>query len=276
MALTKIAEYNPNYKQEVFAGRDIKGYDVYAGTTNDKVGHVEDALVDETGRFRYMVIDTGFWIFGKKVLLPVGRVRIDYDNQNLYALGLTKKQVEALPEYKEDTVVDHDYEERVRKSYRSPEAVTREYRREDYAYEHEPELYETRHEDHGVIRLYEERLVTSKERHKTGDVVVGKRVETETARTSVPVDKEHVVIERRDLHRTEQPASSGEANFQEGEVARMEIYEEKANVHKEAFVTEEVSIRKEIEHETVTAEETLRREELDVDAGNQQVEYRQE
>lgn len=56
----------------------------------------------------------------------------------------------------------------------------------------------------------------------------------------------------------------------------MEIYEEKANVHKEAFVTEEVSIRKEIEHETVTAEETLRREELDVDAGNQQVEYRQE
>ena len=50
-----------------------------------------------------------------------------------------------------------------------------------------------------------------------------------------------------------------------GEVARMEVYEETADIQKKAFVREEVNIRKEVIHETVDATETLRREELDVD-----------
>jgi len=54
--------------------------------------------------------------------------------------------------------------------------------------------------------------------------------------------------------------------FQEGEVARVELYEETANIGKEIFVREEVSVRKEVERETVEAKETLRREELEVDA----------
>lgn len=46
----------------------------------------------------------------------------------------------------------------------------------------------------------------------------------------------------------------------------MEIYEETADVRKEAVVREEVNIRKEVDRETVQAEETIRREELDIDA----------
>ena len=45
---------------------------------------------------------------------------------------------------------------------------------------------------------------------------------------------------------------------------RMEVYEETADLKKQAFVREEVNIRKEVERETVEATETLRREELDV------------
>jgi stress response protein YsnF len=48
-------------------------------------------------------------------------------------------------------------------------------------------------------------------------------------------------------------------------VARVEVYEETADIQKQAFVREEVNIRKEVEHETVTSQETIRREELDVD-----------
>jgi len=55
----------------------------------------------------------------------------------------------------------------------------------------------------------------------------------------------------------------GEIDFQEGEVARIEVYEE-TEIHKEAFVREEVRVRKVVEHETVEAQETIRREELDV------------
>ncbi|MFS8117699.1 MAG: PRC-barrel domain-containing protein, partial [Microcoleus sp.] len=69
MALQRIEEFYPNYQEEIFAGDDIKGFDVFAGDSDEKVGTVYDALVDETGRFRYLVIDTGIWIFGKKVLL---------------------------------------------------------------------------------------------------------------------------------------------------------------------------------------------------------------
>ena len=48
-------------------------------------------------------------------------------------------------------------------------------------------------------------------------------------------------------------------------MAHVDIYEERADVHKEAFVREQVNIRKEVEQDTVTAEEQIRREELDID-----------
>jgi uncharacterized protein (TIGR02271 family) len=51
-------------------------------------------------------------------------------------------------------------------------------------------------QDHQNLKLYEERLVANKSRVKTGEVSVGKHVETETARVAVPVEKERVIIER--------------------------------------------------------------------------------
>ena len=45
----------------------------------------------------------------------------------------------------------------------------------------------------------------------------------------------------------------------------MEVYEETPDIHKEAFVREEVRVTKVVDQDTVTAEEQLRREELDVD-----------
>jgi uncharacterized protein (TIGR02271 family) len=61
------------------------------------------------------------------------------------------------------------------------------------------------------------------------------------------------------------PVAPGEANFQEGEVARMEVFEETADVHKEAFVREEVRVKKVVDQDTVVADEQVRREELDID-----------
>lgn len=265
MVLAKIADVYPNYKQDIFGGTDIKHFDVYAGETADKIGKVEDILIDESGRFRYLVIDTGFWVFGKKVLLPIGRCRTDYDNHRVYALGLTsKEQAERLPEYHESMAVDYDYEEKVRSGYRSTPATTG-YTRDSYNYEHEPELYQTREKDHGPLRLYEERLIAEKNRHKAGEVAIGKHVETETARASVPVEKERIIVERTTPSDAGRAVTPGEATFDNREVARMDVYEEDANFRKEAVVREEVNVRKEVDHDTVNANETLRREELDVD-----------
>ncbi|HEY9847481.1 MAG TPA: YsnF/AvaK domain-containing protein, partial [Candidatus Caenarcaniphilales bacterium] len=148
------------------------------------------------------------------------------------------------------------------------------YDRNTYSYHNEPALYGMTDTDHRTLRLYEERLIANKRRVKTGEVSIGKRVETEVARASVPVEKERVVIERTTPVDAGTAVPPGEVTFQEGEVARVEIYEETADIHKEAFVREEVNVSKEVDRDTVNAEETLRREELDVDAEGRTVEDR--
>lgn len=118
--------------------------------------------------------------------------------------------------------------------------------------------------DDQSLKLYEERLVADKKQVKTGEVVIGKYVETQTAHISVPVEKQRVFVERMPVD-TVTPVDKSEANFHEGEAVRMEVYEETADIQKLAFVREQVSVRKEVEHYTVEAEDTIRREELDLD-----------
>jgi uncharacterized protein (TIGR02271 family) len=294
MALIKLKDFDPNYTDTV-GGEDIHGFEVYSDTSNDKIGSIADILVDNDGHFRYLVVDLGFWIFGKKVLLPVGRSRIDYNSHRVYALGMTREQAENLPEFHENMQPDYDYEERVRGVYRPqtmgslgatatpnliPDVTTGigaatpapvdmtpavgMYDRNTYNYQQEPYLYNMNEQDHQVLRLYEERLIANKNRVKTGEVTVGKHVETETARVAVPIERERVVIERNTTVDTGTVVNPGEADFQSGEVARIEVYEETPNIQKEAFVREEVRVRKEVDHDTVEAQDTIRREELDI------------
>ncbi len=277
MALLKLEDFDPKYR-ESFDNNDIKGMGVYIDG-DQKIGTVSDVLVDEQGNFRYFVIELGFWVSGKKVLLPVGRSRIDHNSDRVYAVGMSEEQAEKLPEFSDRLGVDQDYEEQVRGVYRpqapletsasldseAPVIAVQPDNRDTYNYNQEPSLYDLNDRDHQTFKLYQERLIGNKTRTKTGSVGIGKHVETETARVSVGIDKERVVIERVT------PADGGKAvafdaaNFREGEVARMEIYEETANVRKEAFVREEVRVTKVVEHEIVEAQETIRREELDVD-----------
>lgn len=320
MALLRIKDFDPDYANS-FGDDDINGYDVYTQNTEEKIGTVDDILVDEdSGQFRYLLVALGVGTIGKKVLVPVGRCRMNpSSNRRIYA-SLTKEQANHLPELEPETTVDYDYEERVRGVYR-PNATTMSavgsvapldasmsslgsvapvpvdasmpleasapldaaysssvtgatpapvtpptYDRDTYNYQHEPSLYEMNDTDHQSLRLYQERLVANKKRVKTGEVAIGKHVETETAHVSVPIEKERVVIERVTPTDAGMAVSPGTANFSEGEVAHVEIYEETPDIRKEAFVREEVKVTKVVEQDTVEAQETLRREELDVDA----------
>jgi PRC-barrel domain len=96
MALHKIKDFYPDYRDQL-DDQDIIGYSLYSG--EEKVGSVDDLLVDDEGKFRYLVINTGAWIFGKKVLLPIGRSQIDYSQHRVNVTGLSRSQVENLPEY---------------------------------------------------------------------------------------------------------------------------------------------------------------------------------
>lgn len=302
MTLHKIKDFDPDYKMH-FDDYDFKGLDLYTG--NDKIGSVDDVLVDDEGQLRYLVINTGVWLLGKKVLFPIGRARIDYERDRVYADNLTKAQVEALPEFTNDMTVDYHHEEQVRGVYRAstqsanqPVSVENSvpvdqsvavgysatggtlpmsdsdsksnlnvgnegYDRDSYKYEKEPDLYALTEQNHPNLKLYEERLVGGKTRQKSGEAVISKRVETETARASVGIEKERIVVERV-LVDAGTAVAPGESNFQAGEVSRLDVYEEVPEFHKEAFVREEVRVSKVVDQETATTEEQLRREELDV------------
>lgn len=285
MPLHKIKDFDPDYRSH-FEEQDVIDFDLYAGA--DKVGSVDDLLVDDAGKIRYLIINTGLWILGKKVLLPIGRAQIDFAGRRVSVNGLTRAQVEALPQYDGTMPIDYEHEEQVRGVYRPMATNTAaagtmatgtmaantasvessaplDYDRDTYSYDRDPGLYDLDDRNHQNLRLYEERLIANKTRAKTGEVAVGKHVETETAKVSVPIEKERIVIERTTPTGAGTAVAPDGTAFQEGEVARVEVYEETPDIRKEAFVREEVNVRKEIDRETVDAEETLRREELDVD-----------
>ncbi|EHC16016.1 DUF2382 domain-containing protein [Fischerella thermalis] len=260
MPLYKLEDFDPTYR-DTFGGDDIKGLPLYTQGGN-KIGTVADALVDPEGHFRYLVIETESDFDNKRILLPIGLSRIDYNQQRVYVDGLSREQVQNLPVYKDDMTVDYDYEEQVRRNYRPQQNLS--YDRNSYTYENDAPLYNLNEQNHQNFKLYEERLIANKNRIKTGEVTVGKHIETETATVSVPIEKERVVIERVPSTTEGVAVSPDEAQFQSGEVARIEIYEETPEIRKEAFVREEVRVKKIIDKDVVEAQETIRREELDI------------
>lgn len=274
MTLHKIKDFDPDYRNH-FDNIDLIGFDLYV--REEKIGSVADMLVEDTGNLRYLVVNTGGWVLGKKVLLPIGKAKFTYNAKRAQVEGLTKAQVENLPTYSETDTVDRDYEERVRSVYRNPQTnstpsplptanPTRGNLDHDSTYTHAQDaaLYELNDKDHQNLKLYEERLIANKTRLKTGEVSVGKHIETEKATVAVPLDKERVVVERTTPQGAGVAVTPTAGAFQEGEVARIEVYEESADIRKEAFVREEVNVKKIVEKETATGEEQIRRERLEV------------
>jgi hypothetical protein len=74
------------------------------------IGKVDEATPD-TGR-AHIVVDTGPWIFGRKVVIPAGTIeRIDVDDKKIF-VALTKDQIKDSPEY-DPSQFDEDYRMRL-------------------------------------------------------------------------------------------------------------------------------------------------------------------
>lgn len=88
---------------------DLTGYQVEA--TDGRIGSVDRAS-EEAGA-GYLVVDTGPWIFGKKVLLPVGTVaRVDHLDRTVH-VDRTREQVKGSPAFDPDDFAQPDYRERI-------------------------------------------------------------------------------------------------------------------------------------------------------------------
>jgi hypothetical protein len=99
-----------SYRNESMLGADMTNTDI-AGfgveAIDGSIGKVDEATY-EVGS-SYIVVDTGPWIFGKKVMLPAGVVqRIDTDDEKVH-VNRTKDQIKDSPEYDDSLVGDPGY-----------------------------------------------------------------------------------------------------------------------------------------------------------------------
>ena len=90
---------NPTY------GADLTGYSVEA--TDGGIGKIDEAT-NEVGS-SYIVVDTGPWIFGKKVMLPAGVIdRVDREDEKVY-VNRSKDEIKDSPPFDESGYRDDEY-----------------------------------------------------------------------------------------------------------------------------------------------------------------------
>ena len=92
---------------------DLTGFTVEA--IDGDIGKVDEATYDVGGS--YVVVDTGPWIFGKKVMLPAGVIRdIDLDADTVFVTR-TKDEIKNAPEFDDTLTRDEGYRTRLGSYY---------------------------------------------------------------------------------------------------------------------------------------------------------------
>jgi hypothetical protein len=102
------------YERDIHGGDvDVVGYDVEA--LDGGIGKVDEATYEAGGSF--IVVDTGPWILGKKVMLPAGVIQdVDLDTETVF-VSRTKDQIKKAPELDEKRYLDQDYRNEVGRYY---------------------------------------------------------------------------------------------------------------------------------------------------------------
>jgi uncharacterized protein YrrD len=91
------------------------------GATDGEIGKVKDFYFDdETWNVRYLVVETGNWLFGRKVLLsPVALQTPDW-NEKIFPVNLTKDQIKHSPDIDTERPVSHQQEADLHNYYSWP------------------------------------------------------------------------------------------------------------------------------------------------------------
>jgi len=93
------------YRETSWTQRELAGFSVEA--IDGSIGKVDEASNDVSAS--YIVVDTGPWIFGKKVMLPAGVIRdVDLDAETVF-VNRTKDQIKNAPEFDEKRYRDDKY-----------------------------------------------------------------------------------------------------------------------------------------------------------------------
>ena len=94
-----------SFRESAMSTGDLVGFKVEA--IDGGIGKVDEASTDVGAS--YIVVDTGPWIFGKKVMIPAGVInRVDPDEELVY-VNRTKEQIKNAPELEPTSYTDDSY-----------------------------------------------------------------------------------------------------------------------------------------------------------------------
>lgn len=106
---------------DLTSGVDLVGYRVEA--VDGGIGKIDEATYE--ARSSYVVVDTGPWIFGKKVMLPASVVnRVDVDDETVF-VSRTKDEIKGAPEFDEDRYREQSYRDELGGYYESQSGTRR-------------------------------------------------------------------------------------------------------------------------------------------------------
>jgi hypothetical protein len=108
-----IWTYRDTTLQSGLSRGDVVGYEVEA--LDGSIGKVDEATFDAS--HGHIVVDTGPWIFGKKVLLPAGVIRSADDTDEKVFVNRTKEQIKDAPEFDDSLARDEAYHGRLGSYY---------------------------------------------------------------------------------------------------------------------------------------------------------------
>jgi hypothetical protein len=88
--------------------REVSGYSIKA--RDGEAGRVADLLVDETWTIRYLIVDTGSWLPGRKVLFAPAWITLIRGDRSQFEVDLSQETIRNSPEYDSGVFLDREYE----------------------------------------------------------------------------------------------------------------------------------------------------------------------
>ncbi|MHB8647399.1 MAG: DUF2382 domain-containing protein [Thermomicrobiales bacterium] len=227
------------------ATRLIAGADVY-GSDNEKIGTVADVGQN------YFLVQKG-WLFIKDLYLPTSTVT-QADANTVY-VSLTKQQAEEMGRDVLPGNGDAWYGTQ-RTGYADGFTTDREVGR-------------TVTEGTNVsVPIVEEQLKAGVRETEAGRARIVKDVHQEQQTIDVPVEHEEIYVTERAVNR---PATQADLAMRDRDI-EIPLREQEVVTQKQAMVTGEVNVRKEVKRETERVTDTVRREDVRVeDAGSDHV-----
>jgi len=106
---TSHDSHDENDDPHLRSTQDVTGRTIQA--QDGAIGDVEDFVIDdETWAIRYLIIDTGNWWPGKKVLISTQWIeKISWEESKVF-INLTRETIKQGPEYTKAALITRDYE----------------------------------------------------------------------------------------------------------------------------------------------------------------------